>query len=318
MAAPLTATAASDAESVESAAVQVRVAIRSKRDGTTLSDGSGARFAKAQQQVGAGAMATPSVLIIDGDRDAREDLAAALARAGVEALTCGRLSEACRLMRSRRFRCAIVDVVMEDGNGLEAVVELRRTAPALPIIATAVENTRDLEARVRQLNILYYHVKGFDREELLEAVREALQGRRSRGAEGRRSAVQKTILIIDDDPDYQAAVRTMLESAGFAVVSAFTKAEGMEKMASEPPDLIILDIMMEHLTDGFHFLYEMRSDPDAKRIPVLAVTAVSERTGFDFAPKRNGDYFPADDYIAKPVKADELVARIRALLEKGT
>jgi len=251
------------------------------------------------------------VLIIDGDGSAREDLARALSRAGIEAPACGSLSAARELMRGRRFGCAIVDVVLEDGDAFQAVAELRRAAPALPIIVTAAENTRDLEARVRQLNVLYYHVKGFGREELLEAVREALAGPGGK-------AVQKKILVIDDDPDYQEAVQTILESAGFAVIPAYTKDEGMEKVTTEEPDLIILDIMMEHTTDGFHLLYEMRSDARAKKIPVLAVTAVSERTGFDFAPRKDGDYFPADDYIAKPVKAEELVSRIRVLLERGT
>jgi DNA-binding response OmpR family regulator len=256
-------------------------------------------------------MAVGTVLIINGDREAREDLVRDFARGGIRGSACGGLAEAQDLMREQRFECAIIDVAMEDGDGLDAVVELRRTVPALPIVVTAAENTRELEGRVRALDVLYYYVQGFDREELLEAVGRAL------GGPG-RPAVQRKILVIDDDPDYQAAVRTMLESGGFAVIAAYTKSEGMEKVIEEAPDLVILDIMMEHMTDGFHFLYELRSDPRSKRVPVLAVTAVSERTGFDFAPKRDGDYFPADDYIAKPVKVDDLLSRVRALLERGT
>ncbi|KPJ69669.1 MAG: hypothetical protein AMS14_11385 [Planctomycetes bacterium DG_20] len=129
--------------------------------------------------------------------------------------------------------------------------------------------------------------------------------------------MHEKIVVIDDDPDYQEAVKAILESGGYTVVAAFSKAEGIEKVNSENPDLIILDIMMDHLTDGFHFLYEMRSPPEAKKTPVLAVTAVSERTGFDFAPNKDGDYFPADDYMAKPVKAAELLRRVRTLLEQG-
>ena len=261
-------------------------------------------------------MTTRNVLLIDGDPGAREELAGALREAGFEVSAFGRLSEACARLGTHRFGCAIVDVVLEDGDGLEAVEKLRQAVPGIPVIVTAAENTRDLEARVRAQNVFYYHVKGFGREELIEAVRGALS--RERQGDRGRVPVQKKILVIDDDPDYQEAVRTILENAGFAVIPAFTKAEGMEKLADEAPDLIILDIMMEHSTDGFHFLYEMRSDPKAKRIPVLAVTAVSQRTGFDFAPEKDGDYFPADDYIAKPVEADELVSRVRALLERGT
>lgn len=124
----------------------------------------------------------------------------------------------------------------------------------------------------------------------------------------------RTILVVDDDRDYQDAVRMMLENAGYEVVSAYSKDEAAEKLAAGTPDLIILDIMMDRLSDGFQVLYELRGDPKAKSIPVLSVTAVSEKTGFSFQPTTDGDYFPADDYMAKPVKADELIARVEALL----
>jgi DNA-binding response OmpR family regulator len=253
-------------------------------------------------------MRTPSVLVVDGDPQYREGLAEDLARLGIEASVCSGTSAARGLMRQKEFACAVVDVVIDEGDGLEAVGEIRETAPTTPIVVTAAENTRELEARVRDLDVLFYHVKGFNREELLEAVREALGGR----------AVREKILVIDDDPDYQEAIKAFLESGGYTVVAAFSKEEGMAKVKSEDPDVIILDIMMDRLTDGFHFLYEMRSAPEAEKTPVLAVTAVSERMGFDFAPEKDGDYFPADDYMAKPVKAEELLRRVRRLLEHGT
>lgn len=254
-------------------------------------------------------MTGSSVLVIDGDREPRERLVRDLVRAGYEVASFEGLAAASADVKAGRFACAIIDVVLADGSGLDAVSELRRMAPKMPVIVTAAENSRALEARVRELNVLYYHVKGFDTEELLEAVREAV------GSRGR--AGMKKILVIDDDRDYQDAIRTILESGGYDVRSAYSKSEGQEMVAADAPDLIILDIMMDRLTDGFHFLYEMRSDPKVKKMPVLSVTAVSERTGFDFRPKEDGDYFPADDYLSKPVKADELLARVRALLEQS-
>ena len=254
-------------------------------------------------------MATPTVLVMDGDQVAREELVRRLVRRGFQVWSCGALAEARDRLRTERFACAVIDVVLADGDGLEALVELRRLVPRLPIIVTAARNTRQQEARVRQHDVLFYHVKEFDQGELLEAVREAL------GC-ARRTAMEK-ILVIDDDPDYQAAVRDILESGGYHVVPAFSKDEGMQKLASEHPDLIILDIMMDHATDGFHFLYEMQAQPGAKRVPVISVTSVSARTGFDFVPSTDGDYFPADDYMAKPVRAEELLSRVRALLARG-
>lgn len=250
------------------------------------------------------------VLLIDSDARARARLVENLGREGFRVEAFGAWGAACRAMRPGTFGCAIVDVLLDDTSGLEAVAALRRIDPRLPVIVTAAENTRPLEAQVRDMNVLFYYVKGFDEEELLEAVREAL------GSAG-RATMKKRILVIDDDADYQDAVRTILESGGYEVVSAYSKDEGQQRLAAEPPDLIILDIMMDRLTDGFHFLYEMRSDPKATKIPVLSVTAVSERTGFDFRPKTDGDYFPADDYLTKPVTADVLLARVGALLGRA-
>jgi len=120
--------------------------------------------------------------------------------------------------------------------------------------------------------------------------------------------------MIDDDHDHQSAMKTVLESAGHDVLSAYSKDEGCEKFKAADPDLVILDIMMDKLTDGFFFLYEIKRDPNAKRVPVLAVSGISQKTGLPFSPTDDEDYFPADDYLEKPVKADELLAHVEALL----
>lgn len=124
------------------------------------------------------------------------------------------------------------------------------------------------------------------------------------------------ILIIDDDPDYREAVKTILESAHHRVVTASGKEEGKSMLASEDPDLVILDIMMERTTSGFHFLYETRGEEE-KHVPVLAISSVADKCGFQFTLTTDEDYFPADDYMKKPVKAEELLERVGTLLDKS-
>jgi len=125
---------------------------------------------------------------------------------------------------------------------------------------------------------------------------------------------KRRILVVDDDRDYQAAVRQILENAGYEVVSAYTKEEGLALLKQAPPALVILDIMMTRITDGFFFLYEMRESAGASRPPVLAVSIISKETGFEFSPTEDGDYFPADDYLVKPVEPRELISHVEALL----
>jgi CheY-like chemotaxis protein len=124
------------------------------------------------------------------------------------------------------------------------------------------------------------------------------------------------ILIIDDDTDYVEATKAILENKSYKVVAAYDRNDGMKKIDSEKPDLIILDIMMEKLDDGFTICYKLKHDPELKKIPVLSVSAVTEKTGLKFSPETDGEYFEADDYVEKPVRADDLLERVERLLKK--
>jgi CheY-like chemotaxis protein len=124
------------------------------------------------------------------------------------------------------------------------------------------------------------------------------------------------ILIIDDDPDFMEATKAILESKSFKVVAAYDKNEGMGKINSEKPDLILLDIMMKKMDDGFTLCYKLKHDPELKKIPVLAISAITEETGLKFSSETDGEYFEADDYVEKPIKADDLLERVEKLLKK--
>ena len=124
------------------------------------------------------------------------------------------------------------------------------------------------------------------------------------------------IIIIDDDPDFVEAAKAILESKSYTGVAAYDKNEGMEKINSEKPDLILLDIMMKKLDDGFTLCYKLKHDPELKEIPVLAISAITKETGLKFSSETDGEYFEADDYIEKPIKADDLLERIEKLLKK--
>ena len=254
-------------------------------------------------------MQSHRILVLDGDAQARALTERLLAEQGYKTAACGSAVAAEALASRGRFACALVDVQLQDGSGLDALEKLRGLDPGLRVVMTAARSVRDSEARARRLGVLYYHVKGFGYEELLQAVARAVGG---------RPVKQKArILVVDDDADYQAAVRQTLEGAGFEVVSAFCKDDGLKALAERPTDLIILDIMMDGVTDGFHFLYAMQSQDAATRPPVLSITCVSEKTGYPFSPTTDEDYFPADDYLPKPVKPAELLEHVDALLAKG-
>lgn len=128
------------------------------------------------------------------------------------------------------------------------------------------------------------------------------------------------ILVIDDDPDFIEAVTPILKSAMYDVVSAKDPKEGKEKIFSEKPDLILLDIMMDSLFDGFSLCYSVKTSREFKNFkntPIIFVSAVKEMTGsrFQFKGEEQGLSGP-DDYIDKPVKPDDLLTRIERFLKK--
>ena len=129
--------------------------------------------------------------------------------------------------------------------------------------------------------------------------------------------MQKTrILIVDDDPDFVKATRTILEKNSYMVDAAFNRESAWKKIGEFSPDLIILDIMMERLDDGFTICYKLKHDQKLRDIPVLTISAITQETGFKFSPETDGEYFEADDYVEKPVPPDKLLKRIKELLEK--
>lgn len=125
---------------------------------------------------------------------------------------------------------------------------------------------------------------------------------------------KKKILIIDDDKDYGEALRIVLESNGYAVDQALNIDDGRKAVEENRPNLIILDVMMDKHTDGFDFCYNLKHEKECRMIPILMVTAVTEKTGFKFSPETDGEYLQADDYVAKPIPVAELLARVNKLI----
>ena len=126
------------------------------------------------------------------------------------------------------------------------------------------------------------------------------------------------ILIVDDDLDITKALKAILESEDYAVVSAASRTEGMEKVRAEKPNLIILDVMMDTWEDGFEMARALKKDSQfIKNIPILMLTSVKSKTSIDFKSTA-GDpvWCPVDGFLDKPAEPDVLLAEVRKLLHK--
>ncbi len=123
------------------------------------------------------------------------------------------------------------------------------------------------------------------------------------------------ILLIDDDPDFVQATKKVLESKPYEVIVAYDGEEGLQKARDESPDLILLDIIMP-LEDGFTVCEELKGNPEFEDIPVLMLTSFAQRVGQTTLSMSRGFTLEAEDYIDKPVKPTELLARIEKQLRK--
>lgn len=128
------------------------------------------------------------------------------------------------------------------------------------------------------------------------------------------SEPKKKVLIIDDDGDFLAATRTILEKGGYQVVTAEDGKTGVDKIETETPDLAIVDMMMETWGEGFTVVSKIRELPHGKTMPLIVLSSVDLQGPYQsFEPS---DEFPKVNMILKkPVKADDLLKYLKELTD---
>lgn len=117
----------------------------------------------------------------------------------------------------------------------------------------------------------------------------------------------QTILVVDDEETIREVVRRYLEREGFRVNEASNGFEALDAIRAEPPDLIVLDLMLPGI-DGLSLTEHIRQD---RRIPIIMLTAKGEASD-----RIRGLDMGADDYMAKPFSPQEVVSRVRAVLRR--
>ena len=122
------------------------------------------------------------------------------------------------------------------------------------------------------------------------------------------------ILIIDDDADIVEAMRLVVEKRGHKVDTAADGNEGLDKARANKPDVIILDVMMPGL-DGFEVARELKGDSKTRDIAILMLTAIKDKTGFDFQKETSDpNWLPVEDYCNKPLDYEVLLEKVDHLL----
>ena len=117
-----------------------------------------------------------------------------------------------------------------------------------------------------------------------------------------------TILIVDDDPDFVEITRLILQSEGYTVTTASCGEMVLDTMRADPPDAVLLDVMMNAVLEGVHVANEMRSDERLRDIPVIMVSSIARSSMADVIP--SDQHLPECAWITKPVSPRELLDRL--------
>ena len=130
----------------------------------------------------------------------------------------------------------------------------------------------------------------------------------------------KKILIIDDDQDYRTSVQTLLESHHYRVAVATSGKEGLQKIKEEKPDLIVLDIMMETIDEGYSLNQMVKFQKDYeefKDIPILMVSSI-QKDPLSRYPRASGwvDMIIPDQYMTKPLDIPKFLELVQKLLNR--
>jgi two-component system cell cycle response regulator DivK len=120
--------------------------------------------------------------------------------------------------------------------------------------------------------------------------------------------MSKRILVVEDQPDNRQIIRDMLADGGYEITEAENGEAALAAIAKQRPDLILMDIQLP-VMDGYTATRHIKTDPDLRSIPIIAVTSYA-LSGEEKKAREAG----CDDYVPKPYSPRQLLAKIRQYL----
>jgi len=123
--------------------------------------------------------------------------------------------------------------------------------------------------------------------------------------------MRSRVLIADDDPELRQLLRLMLARDGYEVIEAETGEQVLARAVDSSPALILLDIMMPGI-NGFETCRQLKSDGRSRRVPVIFVSALTDRQS-----REQGIRAGADDYVVKPIDPKDLRRRIQTVIQQN-
>ena len=270
------------------------------------------------------------VLVVEDDERQRESVRHLLANDDVEIVGAGTAAEALEYLRNSTFDCMVMDLNLPDLSGYELLQQMtEQDGVSFPpvIVYTGRALSRDEEQQLRRFSKSIIIKDARSPERLLDEVtlflhqveselsaehRQMLQVARNRetALEGRN------VLVVEDDVRNVFALSSILEPTGIRVEIARNGLEALQALeragsGGHPAiDLVLMDIMMPEM-DGYTAMREIRSRPEWRRLPIIALTAKAMKDDQEKCLAAG-----ANDYIAKPLDVEKLLSLVRVWMPK--
>jgi PAS domain S-box-containing protein len=247
--------------------------------------------------------AGPWILIADDEADVAQLFKHQLERAGYRATIVNQGSQVVEVARQLKPELITLDLLM-DVDGLAVLRELKAD-PATADIPVVIVSVIPEPEKGLALGAAGYLVKPIDEAGLIDCVHQVL-GQYRRGARNK-------ILVVDDEIDIVGWLKHFLTHSGYQVAEAYDGVQGLEAVAADKPDLILLDLKMPRM-DGRTVIRRLRQQEETRDIPVIVLSA---------HPVSDGDErtrlldMGVSDFLHKPVNMEQLIAEVQKHLGPG-
>ena len=211
----------------------------------------------------------------------------------------------------------VVDLAPDPVRGMTLVSACRHNARPSPVVVVAANPSIELTRRLRLSGVFYLALDPVSTEEMRGVLASAFDCLARKRPDTSMCRAKCRVLVIDDDADFVASISTLLESQGYAVSSARSGKEGLEKVRAEPPDLIVLDVMMENDWSGYGVNQAVKFGQGFecfRHIPILMVSSVESPPSIQFSMAGEVDMVTPNSYLTKPVDVTAFLQEVRALL----
>lgn len=211
----------------------------------------------------------------------------------------------------------VVDIAADPSAGLALIDACTHAPGAGPVIAVATNPSLDLTREIRRAGAFYVALQPVSLDEMRSVAQSAFASldRRRANTEARRGS--RRILIVDDDEDFATSTTALLRGQGYTVMWERNGRDGLQRALAEHPDLIVLDVMMEHDSSGYELNESVKFLPEyeeIRNVPILMVSSIETDPATRFARSEEVALVTPNSYLTKPIDIPRFLTEVSLLL----